>query len=165
MNRKPGQPIQRTEETLEVGLDRYRKPESRVPKWLVDYGLWIVLGILGLVVVLPFTVFGSRSFFGGSAPVPQGPLAQLSVVSGPMRVWVEGSQTRLKTIQVKVGNRGRGEASEVQVIASIRGQLFSLQGPGALSSGNVAQYAGPAEISITDNDVIQMILRCANCAQ
>jgi hypothetical protein len=165
VNRKPGQPIERTEETLEVGLDRYRKQERRVPNWLVDYGLWIFLGFLSFVVILPFTVFGSRSLFGGDAPVPQGPLAQLSVVSGPMRIWMEGSQTRLKTIQVKVGNRGRGEASEVRVIASIRGQLFNLQGPNALSSGKVAQYSGPADISITDNDLIQMILSCANCAR
>jgi hypothetical protein len=165
VKRRPGQPIERTEETFEVGLDRHAKQNSRLPSWLVDYGVWIFVGFLFLIVVLPFSVFGSRGIFGGSVQLPQGPPAQLSIVSVPIKVWMEGSRTRLKSVQVKVGNRGRGEASGVEVMASIRGELFHLQGPAKLSSGSVAQYAGPSEVSIAENETIQIVLRCDTCAQ
>ncbi len=148
-----------------MGLDRHAKQERRTPEWLVKYGVWIVVAILGFIIILPFTVFGSRSIFGGAAPTPKGPPAQLTIVSGPARIWMEGSRTRLKSIQVKVGNRGTGEASAIEVLASIRGQLFTLQGPSTLPSGNIAQYAGPAEIAISDNETVQIVLRCAHCVQ
>ncbi|MEY4700349.1 MAG: hypothetical protein RL326_536 [Pseudomonadota bacterium] len=165
MKRRPGQPIERTEETFEVGLDRHMKQESRLPAWLVDYGIWIFVGFLFLIIVLPYSVFGSRGLFGGSVPNPQAPQAQLSIVSVPTKVWLEGSRTKLKSVQVKVGNRGQGQASAVEVLASIRGELFPLQGPTKLSSGSVAQYAGPSEISISENETIQIVLRCETCAQ
>ena len=165
MKRRPGQPIERTEETFEVGLDRHVKQSSRLPSWLAHYGVWLVVGALALVVILPFTVFGSRSIFGGAAPIPQGPPAQLSIVSGPIKVWMEGSRTKLKCVQLKVGNRGRGEASSVEVMASIRGELFHLQGPTTLSSGHVAQYVGPTETSFAENETVHIFLRCATCAQ
>jgi hypothetical protein len=78
---------------------------------------------------------------------------------------MEGSRTRLKSIQVKVGNRGTGEASAIEVLASIRGGLFKLQGPSVLSSGSIAQYAGPTEIAISENEPVQIVLRCAHCVQ
>lgn len=53
----------------------------------------------------------------------------------------------------------------MEVLASIRGELFHLQGPAKLLSGNVAQYAGPTETSIADNETIHIFLRCATCAQ
>jgi len=43
VKRRPGQPIERKEDTFEVGLERYEKRTSRVPSWLVDYGVWIVV--------------------------------------------------------------------------------------------------------------------------
>jgi len=165
VKRRPGEPIERKEDTFEVGLDRYERPRSRVPGWLVDYGVWIFVAGLALVIVLPFTVFGSKSIFGGSAPAPQGPPAQLSIVAGPSKIWMEGSRTRLKSVQVKVGNRGRGDASEVEVVVSARGESFHLDGPASLASGKVAQYSGPTEISIAENDAVHVFLRCANCAK
>lgn len=165
MKRRPGQPIERKEDTFEVGLERYEKRTSRVPSWLVDYGVWIVVAGLALVVILPFSVFGSRSIFGGSAPVPQGPPAQLAILSGPIKIWMEGSRTRLKSVQVKVGNRGRGDAVAVEVMASVRGETFHLDGPAMLASGKVAQYSGPTEISIAENDAVHVFLRCATCVK
>jgi hypothetical protein len=165
VKRRPGQPIERTEETFEVGLDRHTKQNSRLPPWLVDYGVWIFVGLVFLIIVLPFSVFGSKGLFGGSVPNPHAPQAQLSVVSVPIKVWMEGSRTKLKSVQVNVGNRGRGEAAAVEVMASIRGELFPLKGPAKLSSGGVAQYVGPAEISIGENETVQIVLRCETCAQ
>ncbi len=165
MKRRPGELIERKEETFEVGLERHAKPRSRVPTWLVNYGVWIVVVVVGLIVVLPFSVFGSRSIFGGSAPTPAGPPAQLSIISGPSKIWVEGSRTRLKSVQIKVGNRSTADALEVEVMASVRGELFRLDGPSSLPSGKVAQYAGPAEISISETESVHMFLRCANCVR
>ena len=165
MKKRPGEPIERKEDTFEVGLDRYEKPRSRVPSWLVDYGVWIFVAGLALVVILPFSVFGSRSILGGSAPAPQGPPAQLSIVSGPNKIWMEGSRTRLKSVQVKVGNRGLGDASGVEVTASIRGEMFHLDGPASLASAKAAQYSGPTEISIAENEAVHVFLRCASCAK
>lgn len=165
MKRRPGELIERKEDSFEVGLDRYKKPKTGVPRWLVKYGVWIFVAALALIVVLPFSVFGSRSIFGGAAPAPQGPPAQLSIVSGPNKIWMEGSRTRLKSVQLKVGNRGRGEASQVDVTASVRGQSFHLDGPMSLASGAVAQYSGPTEISIAENDSIHVFLRCSTCVQ
>ena len=165
VKRRPGEIIERKEEVLEVGLERYAKPTSRVPSWLVNYGVWIFVAIVGLIVVLPFSVFGSRSIFGGSAPTPQGPPAQLSIISGPSKIWMEGSRSKLKSVQVKVGNRSSGDAADVEIIASVRGELFRLEGPISLPSGKVAQYAGPVEVSIGENDSVNLFLRCANCAR
>lgn len=165
MKRRPGELIERKEEALEVGLERYAKPRSRVPSWLVNYGVWIFVAIVGLAVILPFSVFGSRSIFGPSAPIHHGPPAQLSLVSGPSKIWMEGSRSKLKSVQVKVGNRSTGDALEVEVTASVRGELFRLEGPISLPSGKVAQYAGPVELSIGENESVHIFLRCANCAR
>ncbi len=161
MNREPNGRIERKKDTLQVGLARYQKPESKWPWWAVEYGAWIVVAIVVAGVIIPFGFWGWR--LTNNRPVTSGASAKLVVVFGPAQVWAQGSSSRVQSVSVKVANHGQETATNVKISAVIASDSYALQGPISIDSGRVESFSGDVNRSIPEGGSIQVSIACDNC--
>jgi hypothetical protein len=161
VSKKPKETLTRKEETLEVGLARHQKPKNKIPQWMIDYGVWIFVGAVFFLFLLPFGILGWK--LPGSGHAHSGPRAQLVALTIPARIWVDGSSTKVKSVQVKVGNQGTIKAHGVQVLAVVRGQVFPLTGATDLEAGKMALYSGDLNLNLNNQEAIQVVMNCATC--
>jgi hypothetical protein len=138
-----------------------KKNKSSVPEWVHEYGAYIGLG-----VVVAFLFIGTKlvSFMRGpKAPVPV-EHAELFIALGPVRTWQEESDTKIKSVEVKVRNVGTIVAEAVAVNGVVRQSVFPLPGKPVLAVGEIASYSAPVPFSVTATDQIDIQLSCATCA-
>ena len=137
------------------------KKKNPVPEWVYQYGAY-----LGIVLILALFYIGTKLISLMSGPKPPVPIAhaQLSVVLGPVRTWQDESDTRIKSVEVKVQNSGTIGAQGVAVNAVVRETAFPLAGKSVLAVGEIASYSAVAPISVTASDAIDIQLTCATCA-
>jgi hypothetical protein len=152
--------IQRVEEPLEVGLDRYRRPRNRLPAWVIERAALIVLGSFFVFVVLPFVIFGGRF---GSAPTSAQDVTRLVVRGAPSKVWTEGSSTELQSVKVVVGNIGGNLARDVRVTVSKGGKVFVLTGATQIESGKSEAFSGNVTGIVKADADLQVSVTCVNC--
>lgn len=152
-------PIQRKEEVLEVGLARHQKRKSNVPWWLVEYGGWIAVGAVLLFVVLPFSILG----FSSGTNQSSAPVAQLYMISRPMKVWGEGATNQLKSVAARIANRGLVTAEQVVVKAIINEEEYPLSGPQTIKSGKVEVFSGTVDKRVPADAQIAVSMACATC--
>ncbi len=157
MAKKHKEPLQLKEDTLEVGLERYRKADRNRASWLLLNAPWILIGALVLIVVGPLWLMG-----GGSDSPPGTPSARLKA-GEPTMVWVEGSTSQLRSVRVSVANTSAVNATGVKVVALIRGKSFDLAGPDLITSGEGEVFSGPAETVFRSGDAVEIVPSCSNC--
>jgi len=161
VSKNPKEKLTRKEEALEVGLSRHKKPNSKTPQWFLDYGIWIFVGAVFFLFLLPFVILGWR-LPGSRSPEP-GPRPQLVALTLPARIWVEGSSTKVKSVQVKIGNQGAVKAQDVHVLVLVKEQTFSLTGATEIESGKMALYSGELNMNLTNEEPLQVVMNCSNC--
>ncbi len=145
---------------LEVGLDRNQKGRGlRLPRWMEEYGGWVVALVVISIFIIPVRMLGIFD----RAPGPILASANLRIVFGPAKSWVEGSTTQIKSINVKIQNTGPEAAQNVQVQALVRASGFPLVGPLTIATGVTAQFSGATQLNITSEDAVRIQLSCANC--
>ena len=145
---------------LEVGLDRNQKDRGlRLPRWMEEYGGWVVALVVISIFIIPVRMLGIFD----RAPGPVLASANLRIVFGPAKSWVEGSTTQIKSINVKIQNTGPEAAQNVQVQALVRATGFPLVGPLTIATGVTAQFSGATQLNITSEDAVRIQLSCANC--
>jgi hypothetical protein len=154
--------LQRIEEPLEVGLDRYKRSRTQLPTWFVEHTALIVLGAFFVLVVLPFVIFGSRF---GSTPQPIRDATRLVIRGAPNKVFAEGSSTELQSVKVVVGNVGAHSAREVKVVISMGEKAFVLTGAAQIESGRSESFAGNVAGAVKAGTDLQVSVTCANCMQ
>lgn len=161
MTRPHTQPPMRPRDPMDVGLDRHSKRGAKrhfAPVWLEERLGWISIVAVAIGVGLPL------GFIGSAPSTTSGPQAQLFVSYGPARVWLPGSQTHLRSITVKVHNRGPVSATGVSVNATVSGQTFALTGKDSIALGNTEEYSAFTDVNATAADAIAVKLSCQNCA-
>lgn len=138
-----------------------RTKKKQLPPWVHDYAPYIVLGVVIVLYVIPVHVF--RWF--DDPVVPQAvPHAELAIVMGPIRTWRDGSNSRLKSVEVKVINKGAVPADGVMVMAFSKGESFQLVGKPRLVVGETQGYSADVPDVITPEDVIEFSLECSTCS-
>jgi hypothetical protein len=159
MGKKHKEPLRLKEDTLEVGLERYRKGDRNRNSWFVVNAPWIAIGALVLVAIGPLWLM--RGFF---SPMPDAaaPVARLTV-GAPTLVWVEGSSSQLQSVRVSVANSGAVHASGVKIVARIRGRNFVLAGPDTIDSGDGEVFSGITDTVYRSGDAIDVTASCSNC--
>ena len=162
MAHRQKEPLQLKEDTLEVGLDRYRKSSKSLPAWILDRGPAAVIGGLLLIVLGPLCIL--KGYFGPGSEPPPGPNARLTLVSEPMKVWAEGSDKQIKSVSVQVANSGPVQAKNVSVIVAIRDKEFQLRGPTTIPSGKTESFEGEAQINMRSGDAVAVGATCSNCS-
>ena len=138
-----------------------RKKKRPLPPWLYSYGPYgFVAGVIFLYII-PVHVLGCFD-----EPVkPQAiPHAELAIVMGPIKTWYEGSNSRLKSVEVKVMNRGAVSAEGVVVEGAARGEKFKLSGKARLIVGETQGYLAQVPEGITPEDVIEFTIDCSTCS-
>jgi hypothetical protein len=90
-------------------------------------------------------------------------LASLMVVGTPLKVWEEGSVTKVKSVQVRVGNEGPHAAENVQVAVVSGSNRIVLPGPKQIQSGKSAVFSGDTQLVLRQGQEVQLSLECSNC--
>lgn len=136
------------------GVRQNKKP---LPPWVLEKGPFIVLGFFAAVYLL-FIKASSQP----SAPPPV-KYAKLIAIQPVSKTWMEGSDTRIKSIEVKVKNQGDLDALNVVVQAVVRGQSFKMKGKAALAIGETASFLGEPVSSLHVSDSIDFKFECVTC--
>jgi hypothetical protein len=135
-----------------------RQKKKPLPPWVLEKGPFIVLFLFGALYLL----------FMRSDPKPKGPVpvphAKLVVVQPPAKTWVEGSDTLVKSIEVKVRNEGDSDAQHVVIQAIVRGQVFAMTGKDSLPIGETASFVGQPATNLHVADSIEFKLDCGTCS-
>lgn len=135
-----------------------KKNKSSLPPWVTEYAPFGVIGVAVMTCLLVFDVFGCFS-----TPVaPQA--AELSLVMGPLKTWEEGSTVRLKTVELKIKNRGPVPAQNVSVTGIFRGIAVPLPGQSTLQVGEIGTYSTTLTMGVLSSDSIEFSVGCATCA-
>lgn len=153
------EPQRLKEDLLEVGLERHRKATKGLPVWLTEYGAWLLICLLALVIFGPLWLMGGGP---GAKPMPTAPVAQL-IVGEPTLVWSEGSMSQLRSVKVSVANPSAVDAQEVRIVAVIREKGFILAGPGKIQSGKRAVFSGAVATTFMSGDPFRIDASCGNC--
>ncbi len=161
MVRPPDKGNRRSDESLEVGLERHRKRRHFLPKWVEEHLGWI--GVIALFVLFGLPVKLLLNVFGGVAPAAEEPKTRLVLTYGPAKVWKEGTASHLKSATIKVKNVGSAPALGVQTSISIRSRAIPLSGPDHLEPGAEATYTGEANMSVLEKEQIDISFGCYNC--
>jgi hypothetical protein len=161
VSKEPKGRITRKEDTLHVGLARYEKPQSKWPWWAVEYGGWIVVAVILIGVIIPFGFWGLKAT--QDRPVLSGASAKLVIVFGPAQVWEGGSNSRVKSVSVKVANQGQKTATNVKILAVIGSDAYPLQGPLSVDSGRAEAFSGDINRTIPEGGSIQISMTCDSC--
>lgn len=160
--RKPkDRPTGPVRDPLEVGLDRHKPAGAFLPEWVVERGGWI--GILVVVVLfgVPFKILTAlRSGSGAGEPVVK---THLAVVHGPAKVWREGTTSHLERVTVRIKNSGPGVAQGVWVGVRVRSVEVPLSGAAELAVGAEATYTAVVNLSATEAERVDAVVRCTNC--
>jgi hypothetical protein len=156
----PDKGKRRTDESLEVGLGRHRKRRKSMPPWLEERLGWI--GVVGLIVLFGLPIKLMLNVSGGVAP-PDAPPTELILTFGPAKVWKEGTASHLKSATIKVRNVGNAPALGVQAAIHIRSRNIALLGPDRLEPGAEATYSGEANVSVLEQEQINVSFGCFNC--
>lgn len=138
------------------------KKESSIPPWLAQN--WAVIAILAGALVL---VVGVLLYdFWGPKPVQTGPVAhgELVIVLGPVKMWEEGSTTRLKGVQLKIKNRGSAPADSVKVTGTFRGISLPLTGKAILMPGEIGDYSVTFNMVVLNSDSMEFKAECPSCS-
>jgi hypothetical protein len=148
---------------LVVGLARHDKPkQGQLQRWLIEFGGWVFTGLLLVVVLVSmYGVSGRKS----EKVISAEQLASLTVVGPPKKVWDDGSTTKVKSVQVRVGNQGPSRADDVRVVVALAGVRLQLAGPIQIDSGKSELFAGKVDALLRPGQDLQVILECANCRQ
>lgn len=157
-NDRPAGPVR---DPLEVGLDRHKPAGAFLPEWVVERGGWI--GILVVVVLfgLPFKILTAfRPGSGAGEPVVQ---TRLAVVHGPAKVWREGTSSHLERATVRIKNVGPGVAQGVWVVVRVRTVEVPLSGATELAVGAEGIYTAVVNLSATESERVEAVVRCTNC--
>ncbi len=135
-----------------------RQKKKPLPPWVVEKGPFIVLFVFAGMYVL---------FMRGeprpSAPKPI-PHAKLVVVGPPSKTWVQGSDTRIQSIEIQVQNKGDTAAQHVVVEGVVRSNVFKLSGKDTLAIGETASFVGEPSSNLHVSDSIDFKLSCGSCA-
>jgi hypothetical protein len=153
------EPQRLKEDLLEVGLERHRKATKGLPVWLTEYGGWLLICLVALVVIGPLWLM--RDAFD-IKPMPVAPAVQLTV-GEPTLAWLEGSISELRSVKVSVANSSAVDAQGVRVVAVIREQAVVLSGPQRIQSGSSAVFAGAVAITFRSGDPFRIDASCINC--
>ena len=138
-----------------------RKKKKPLPPWMQEYGPYIFVGEVILIYVIPVHVLGWFKEPIIPHPVPH---AELAIVMGPIKTWHDGSTTKLKSVEVKVMNRGVVPAEGVVVTGAARGENFQLSGKARLIVGETQGYTASVPDGMTSTDAIEFSLSCGTCA-
>jgi hypothetical protein len=146
---------------MEVGLSRHNKRKAReLPVWLEEYGSWLLIAAIVIVLSLGAILV---TFF--AAPPPPPPSAQLVISYGPVKVWGEGSGTRLSSVSVKVRNVASIQAEGVAIALAIPGRSFPLAGPTVLAAGVEGEFSSSINVTLAPTDQASIVMQCGNCAR
>lgn len=149
-------------EELSVGLARKAVSESTlVPRWFVEFGGWIFAGGLLLGALVTLGVLKDRN--EQDRLLMKGAPASLVVIGTPLKVWEEGSGTKVKSVQVRVGNQGAHPAENVRVFVVSRSSRDLLRGPERIESGKSAVFSGDTQLVLRQDQEVQLVLECSNC--
>lgn len=135
-----------------------RQKKKPLPAWVLEKGPFIVLFVFAGIYVLFI-----RREPTPSAPKPI-PHAKLVVVGPPSKTWVEGSDTRIKSIEIKVQNKGDNVAQHVVVHGVVRSNVFALSGKDTIAIGETASFVGEPSSNLHVSDSIDFKLSCGTCA-
>jgi hypothetical protein len=121
------------------------------------------MGVIGAILLFYVTPVYVLGWFDAPVVEAPKPRAALIVTFGPRRVYAEGSSTRVKSIEVKVVNRGEVPAEEISVFGEVRGSRFPLRGPLSLAVGASGTYIGDVTVSLSADDQVRTVLLCQTC--
>ena len=135
-----------------------RQKKKPLPPWVLERGPFIVLFLFAGLYVL-FMMTPSK---------PDAPVvirhAKLVIVQPPSKTWVEGSDTRIKSIEIKVQNQGDDVAQHVVVHGVVRSNVFKLSGKDTLAIGEAASFFGEPSSNLHVSDHIDFKFECGSCA-
>lgn len=137
------------------------KKDSSLPPWLEENKT--VIGV-GLAAVLLVGTMLWRDFMPAPPPPPEPMLpAALAVVMGPVKTWEEGSTARLRSVQLKVMNRGPGVAHGVVVVGVVRGMQLYFSGKDTLAVREVGDYTLTFNTVVLNSDALEFKTECHSC--
>jgi hypothetical protein len=150
-------------EELDVGLARHEKAKSGSAwRLFIEFGGWWFTGLLVLVVIALLYFTSLRNV--DSNP-DLGPSAVLGIIGAPKKIWEEGATTKVKSVQVRVGNQGKSRADNVRVTAVASTSRAPLSGPAQIESGQSGLFAGEVGVVLRPGQDLQIVLECSNCRQ
>ncbi len=148
-------------EALDVGLARHTKPKTgRSQRWFSEFGGWFVAALLVVVVLIAMYGVSVRQ---DATQTSSESLASLTLLGAPKKIWEEGSNTKVRSVQVLVGNQGRSRADEVRVLVVMGGMRSLLTGPAQIESGKSELFSGDVGVVVRPGQDLQVLLECANC--
>ena len=134
-----------------------RQKKKPLPPWVLEKGPFIVLFLFAGLYVLIRNLPSKPT-----APVPTRH-AKLVVVQPPSKTWVEGSDTRIKSIEIKVQNQGDDVAQHVVVHGVVRSNVFRLTGKDTIPIGDTASFFGEPSSNLHVSDHIAFKFECGSC--
>lgn len=140
-----------------------RKRKFQLPPWFDEHINKITIAALFLMFGIPIKLFLNFKACESGEPLPATQLARLAHVTGPLKIWKEGSTTHLKAIKVGIKNYGPAIADGMGVTITLHGATWVLYGPPSIEVGKVAEYGADVDWNVVSEDKIDVAFGCANC--
>lgn len=156
--RKPLPPPRR-----EAPLKSLPESDSNMPEWVQEYAGLMVIGAIILFVLGPIIII--KNLTPQENPYDPTKMARIQVSYGPVRLYAEGSNTKVESLKVTVKNYGPAAAAGVKVSAQLFGKDYPLSGADTILVGHTLDFEGPIGVHLSLKDIVTISARCSNCVQ